>query len=86
MTDSFRHVSNALLRRTLEASPRQVRIAELRQAMTLTVESLGYDVINDSVPSSALLARTVAAREAMEALHKHQRARCLQALQKFWLA
>ena len=86
MTDSFRHVSNSILRRTLEAPTRRVKTGELRQALTMTVESLGYDVINDQVSSSVLLSRTVAAREAMEALHKHQRARCHAALRKFWLA
>jgi hypothetical protein len=64
MPDNFSHVANSILRETLEASPRQVRTEELRQGLTMTVESLGYDVINDSMPSSVLLSRTVAAREA----------------------
>jgi hypothetical protein len=85
MPDNFSHVANSILRRTLEASPRQVRTEELRQALRMTVESLGYDVINDSLPSSVLLSRTVAAREAMGALHKHQRVRCQAALRRFWL-
>jgi hypothetical protein len=86
MPDNFAHVANTILRRTLEASPRQIRIAELQQALTMTVESLGYDVINDEVSSSVLLARTVAAREAMDALHRNRRLQCLTALRKFWLA
>jgi hypothetical protein len=85
MSDSFKHVGNSILRRTLEAPTRQVKTEELRQALTMTVESLGYDVIGDTVSSSVLLARTVAAREAMEALHKHQRVRCHSALKRFWL-
>jgi len=52
MPDNFSHVANSILRRTLEASPRQVKTEELRQALTMTAESLGYDVINDSMPSS----------------------------------
>jgi hypothetical protein len=58
-----------MLRGVLESKPRQIKQAELRQALDWTLEALGRDVIaDDLLPGSALLGRIAPAREADAAL------------------
>jgi hypothetical protein len=84
-TSEFHHISNKLLRRTLEADPRHIRLPELRQATAWTVEALGYDLIDESVSAVALAGRTQAAREALGFLNGRQMTRCHASLRRFWL-
>jgi hypothetical protein len=64
MPDDFRHVVNNLLFRPLESNPRNICQPELRQAVAWTVEALGHDVINKSIPAGAPEARIKTARDA----------------------
>ena len=84
-SESFTHVANLMLRGVLESKPRQIKRAELRQALGWTLEALGRDVIaDDPVPGSALLGRIAAAREADAALFNRRIAQCHHALRRFW--
>ena len=82
---AFQHVANRLLRRTLESDPRHIRLAELRHAVNLTVEALGFDVLDETLPPEALDARVEAAREAVRYLGSRQVTKCHRALRKYWL-
>jgi hypothetical protein len=83
-SESFTHVANLMLRGVLEARPRQVKLAEIRQALGWTLDALGRDVINDDLAHGALHERVEAAREADTALSNGRPALCHHALRRFW--
>jgi hypothetical protein len=83
-SESFTHVANLMLRGVLEAKPRQVKLAEMRQALGWTLDALGRDVINDDLAYCALHERAEAAREADRALSNGRPALCHRALRRFW--
>jgi hypothetical protein len=83
-SESFTHVANLMLRGVLEARPRQVKLAEIGQALGWTLDALGRDVINDDLAHGAVHERVEAAREADRALSNGRPALCHRALRRFW--
>jgi hypothetical protein len=81
---SFAHISNLILRRVLQAEPRQVPAADMREALSWTLDALGRDAINDDVPARALDQRIEAAFEAEQAMAQERAALCHRALRRFW--
>jgi hypothetical protein len=79
----FRHVSNRLLRELLEKEPAQVRMEDVKTAITTTIINLGYDAIRDDVTGPTFEARRMAARDAQRSRNKADKH---AALRKFWLS
>ena len=64
LTDSpFRHAASATLKHILEKESRHITRADLEQALKWTIESLGHDVVGDSVPPPVLKARASQERD-----------------------
>jgi hypothetical protein len=82
--ECFGHVANVMLRSVLQADPRHVRPAAMRQAVSWTLDALGRDVINDAVPALALSERIEAARKADRSAARHRPDLCHRALRRFW--
>jgi len=78
----FSHVVNPALRRVLRADLQQITDADLRNAVSLTLEALGCDIVNGDVQARALDQRIAAARRA-ERLQTRP-ASCRRALRQVW--
>jgi hypothetical protein len=84
-SEIFTHVSNLVLRSVLESKPRQVKPAEMRQALGWTLVALGRDITNDDLALGRTLHdRVAAARDADEALSDGRPALCYRVLRRFW--
>jgi hypothetical protein len=82
----FKHVSDRMLRRVLEAKPEDLALENLViYGITPSIRALGYDAIRDDIPAHAFEARREAAREAVEAIRSNHKTLAHAALQKFWL-
>jgi len=74
-----------MLRGVLKSKPRQIIMAEMKQALGLTLVALARDVINDDPALyRALPERIEAARAADSALSSGRPALCHRALRRFW--
>ena len=84
-SERFTHVANRMLRGVLKSKPRQIIMAEMKQALGLTLVALARDVINDDPALyRALPERIEAARAADSALSSGRPALCHRALRRFW--
>jgi hypothetical protein len=64
MPSDFRHVSDMLLRSLLETRPERLRMRDVQDAVSRTLDALGRDAIRDDVPASAFEARREGARKS----------------------
>ena len=84
-SEKFTHVANRMLRGVLESKPRQVMLAEMKQALGWTLVALARDVISDNpAVARAFHERVEAARAADRALLSGRPALCHRALRRFW--
>jgi hypothetical protein len=75
LTDSpFRHAASATLKHILEKESRHITRADLEQALKWTIESLGHDVVGDSVPPPVLKARAEVRIPTMPSGHTEPKA------------
>jgi hypothetical protein len=86
VTDQFQHISNGILRHILRSDPKHLKTLYVQQAVEITLNALGRDVIDPSVPATALEQRIKAASEARKAIDRRQRSKAHSALRKFWSA
>ena len=84
VSDQFENVSSGILRHILRREPRHLKTLYVRHAVDMTLDALGRDVIDPSIPAHALEERIKAAAEARRAIDRHQRSKAHSALRKFW--
>jgi hypothetical protein len=84
-SERFTHVANLMLRGVLVSKPEHVKPAEMRQAVSRTLDALRRDVINDDPALyRALPERIGAACAADRAMSSGRPALCHRALCRFW--
>jgi len=86
MTTAFRHVANRMLASMLEAEPRHVSPPDLGLVLGWTLDALGRDVIDESVPPEAIAARIEATRAADAAIKRCRWKQAHAAMQRFWMS
>jgi hypothetical protein len=84
VTNQFGHVSDSILRDILRREPKHLKTVYVQHAVEITLNSLGRDMINPSIPTQALEQRIRAASEANKAIGRRQRSKAHSALRKFW--
>jgi hypothetical protein len=85
MPTDFSHVANLLLRRVLETRPEQLRVPDIEQAVSWTLDALGRDAIREDLAAIVFEARRAAAKQATVLMRRHRKTQAHRALQRFWL-
>jgi hypothetical protein len=84
MPTDFSHIANLLLRRVLETRPEELRLPDIEQAVSWTLDALGRDAIREDL-TTVFEARRVAAKQATVLMRRHRKTQAHRALQRFWL-
>ncbi len=85
MPADFSHVGNLPLRRVLEARAEGLRLPDIEQAVSWTLDALGRDAIREDLNAAAFEARRAAAKQAAVLLRRNRKTQAHRALQRFWL-
>ena len=84
MPSDFRNIQDETVRRVLLAHPRDLTLADIRQASDLTLNHLGRDCIREDIPAHAFEMRRQAAKEAAVRAARGHKTRAWHALVRFW--
>ncbi len=85
MPSDFSHVANLLLRRVLETRPEELRMPDIEQAVSWTLDALGRDAIREDLTAALFEAKRAAAKQATVLMRRNRKTQAHRALQRFWL-
>jgi hypothetical protein len=84
MPSDFRYIHDEIVKRVLLPHPRDLTLADIRQAVDLTLNHLGRDSIREDIPARAFAMRREAAKEASVRAQRGHKTRAWHALIRFW--